>query len=363
MSVMVYKCPQCGAPLTFDADKQTWSCKFCLGSYEVEQLEKLLAQEKHEDQSSSLENEASETPQEDNTAVDEDFNQNARVYSCPDCGAEIVTDATTAATFCVFCHNPTIIQSQLSGAYKPHKVIPFKFDKEKAKEAFKKWCRKKPLVPGLFKSAPSLEKITGVYLPFWLFDCDISGGIHANAQKIRTWRTGNTEYTETQYFEVIRDGNMHFEHVPADGSSKMEDNMMDLLEPYYYDQMVDFSMPYLSGYLAEKYDQDENAVFPRIDKRVNEDTVSQLRDTIKGYSAVQVDQSNVAFLKKHAHYALLPVWMQKYKYKDKDYLFAMNGQTGKVVGNLPYSMGRAAAWFGGIAAAVFAILFLGGMLL
>ena len=363
MSVMVYKCPQCGAPLTFDADKQSWVCKYCLGSFEVEQLEEILAEKQQDGGASQEEPEAVQPERRTSGIEDDDFNQNARVYTCPDCGAEIVTDATTAATFCVFCHNPAIIQSQLSGDYRPSKVIPFKFDKEKAKETFKKWCRKKPLVPAIFKSAPELEKITGMYLPFWLYDCDVAGSMHATAQKIRTWRTGNYEYTETQYFEIFRDGTMFFKGVPADGSSKMEDNMMDLLEPFYYDQLIDFSMPYLSGYLAEKYDQDQNAVFPRIEKRVNEDTISELRESIKGYAAVQVEQSNVLFRSKFADYALLPVWMQTYKYNGKNYLFAMNGQTGKAVGNLPYSFKRAAAWFGGIAAAVFAILFAGGMLL
>ena len=361
MSVMVYKCPQCGAPLTFDADKQSWVCKYCLGSFDVEQLDKILAQEKQD--GGSAEEQKVQPEKATSESDDEEFNRETRVYSCPDCGAEIVTDATTAATFCVFCQNPAIIQSQLSGYNRPSKVIPFKFDKEKAKEAFIKWCKKKPLVPSSFKTGPKLEKISGVYLPFWLYDCDVSGAMHANAQKIRTWRTGSYEYTETQYFDIYREGTMFFKGVPADGSSKMEDSMMDLLEPYHYDQMIDFSMPYLSGYLAEKYDQDKDAVFPRIEKRVNEDTFSQLKGTVQGYSAIQVDQSNVQFRSKFADYALLPVWMQIYKYKGKSYLFAMNGQTGKAVGNLPYSFGRAAAWFGGIAAAVMAILFVGGMFL
>ncbi len=275
-----------------------------------------------------------------------------------------MTDATTAATFCVFCHNPTIIPARLSGEYRPSRVIPFKISKEAAQKAFINWCRKKPLVPSGFKSRPQMEKITGMYLPFWLHDCSVSGTLHANAQKIRKWRSGSYEYTETSYYEVYREGDMKFQGVPADGSSKMDDNMMDLLEPYDYSQMVDFAMSYLSGYLAEKYDVDKDVVWPRVKDRVAEDTVTQLMHTARGYDAIQVTHQEVRIKEKKVHYTLMPVWMLIYKHKDKKYLYAMNGQTGKVVGNLPISFARVAAWFGGIAAAVSTLLFLiGGVIM
>ncbi|HOQ75776.1 MAG TPA: hypothetical protein PK369_04295 [Thermoclostridium sp.] len=366
MSVMVYKCPQCGASLTFNADVQRWDCKFCLGSFDIATLEKRRAEEaeKEKEFAEQAEPEAEVETGQEEIKVDEEFNRNARAYRCPDCGAEIVTDATTAATFCVFCHNPTIIPARLSGEYRPSRVIPFKISKEAAQKAFINWCRKKPLVPSGFKSKPQMEKITGMYLPFWLHDCSVSGTLRANAQKIRKWRSGKYEYTETSYFEIFREGDMRFTGVPADGSSKMDDNMMDLLEPYDYSQMVDFSMSYLSGYLAEKYDVDKETVWPRIKDRVAEDTVTQLMLTARGYDAIQVTHKEVRIKNKLVHYTLLPVWMLIYKHKDKKYLFAMNGQTGKVVGNLPISIGRVIAWFSGIAAAVFTALFLiGGVLM
>jgi hypothetical protein len=208
-----------------------------------------------------------------------------------------------------------------------------------------------------------MEKITGVYLPFWLYNCDVSGSLKANAKRVRSWRSGNTQYTETQHYELFRDGDMSFKNIPTDGSSKMDDNMMDLLEPFQYDDLVDFSMSYLSGYLAEKYDLDKKEVFPRIEKRIQDDTLSQLRNTIGGYNSVYVEGSNINIDRWDAAYALMPVWMLIYKYNGKKFLFAMNGQTGKVVGNLPLSIPRMVAWFAGIASAIFAVLFLGGMIL
>jgi len=364
---MVYKCPQCGASLTFNADTQRWDCKFCLGSFDVETLEKRLAEEAQKEQETFGQpgeaGQEGETWQEE-VVVDEEFNRNARAYICPDCGAEIVTDSTTAATFCAFCHNPAVIPARLSGEYRPSKVIPFKISKEAAQKAFMDWCRKKPLVPSEFKSRPQMEKMTGMYIPFWLHDCSVSGTLRANAQKIRKWRSGKYEYTETSYYEIHREGDMRFTGVPADGSSKMDDKMMDLLEPYDYSQMVDFAMSYLSGYLAEKYDVDKETVWPRVKQRVAEDTVTQLMLSARGYDAIQVTHQEVRIREKKVHYTLLPVWMLIYKHKDKKYLFAMNGQTGKVVGNLPISFARVAAWFGGIAAAICALLFLiGGVMM
>ncbi len=357
MSILVYKCPQCSAALSFDAEKQSWDCPYCMGSFDLEQLEKL-----EEDKADKLNHEHVESNDEEQFE-NPDFNSNTKVYSCPDCGAQIVTDATTAATFCAFCQNPTIIPAQLLGEFRPSKVIPFKFDKDSAKKAFLKWCGKKPLVPKSFKFGPHLEKITGIYLPFWLFNCDVSGSLTASATNRRTWRSGNTEYTETKHYKIYRDGEMCFNRIPADGSSKMDDKIMDLLEPFDYNELVDFSMSYLSGYFAEKYDLDEKDVFPRIEKRVYDDTTTQLRSTINGYSSVQVENSEVHFDRCAAAYALIPVWMLIYKYKGKDFLFSINGQTGKVVGKLPLSFFRIAAWFTGMAVAIFALLFLGGMIL
>lgn len=341
MSVITYKCPNCGAPLKFDADGQDWKCEFCLSSFQEEQIKVI----------------------EDKLPIEDEYASKARVYSCSSCGAEIMTDDTTAATFCYYCHNPAIIPKQLSGDYKPAKVIPFQFDREKATDIFIKWCKKKPLVSRDFIKNTQLKLLSGVYIPFWLFDCDINGNIAANARKIRTWTSGNKRYTETKHYHVSRNASARFEGVPADGSQKTDDRLMETLEPFDYSKMEDFSMSYLSGYLAERYDQDEKQVYGRIRSRIEDYTSKLLHDTIQGYSSVSVNSCNVDIQNAKATYVLLPTWMLTYHYNGKTYVFAMNGQTGKIAGSLPISKARAAAWFGGISASVFAILLIGGLLL
>lgn len=358
MAMITYKCPNCGGALEFQADTQSFKCEFCLSDFNNTEIKSFESGSRSKDETT-----AEKEPSKEDRKKDTEFQDKAKVYSCSSCGAEIVTDDTTAATFCYYCHSPAIIPGQLSGAYRPAKVLPFKFKREAATEIFVNWCRKKPLLSKDFTSASQLELLSGVYVPFWLFDCDLRGRVRADARRVRTWITGNKRYTETKYYEIVRAGTARFGGVPADGSQKIDDHLMEMLEPFDYAQMEDFSMSYLSGYLAEKYDLDDKAVYGRVQERIQKYMGTLLRNTIDGYSSVAVTSSNVDVYGKKATYVLLPTWMFTYQYKGKTYIFAMNGQTGKIAGSLPLSMARAAVWFAGVSAAVFAVLFVGGMFL
>jgi len=352
LAVITYKCPNCGGALEFKSQSQSWQCDFCLSdfnSHDIKAIEKGLLEE--------------EARLADQRLQEKSFEAEARTYSCTSCGAEIVTDATTAATFCYYCHSPAILPGQLSGKFRPAKVIPFKIKREEATEAFIKWCKRKPLLSKDFTSASQLKLLSGVYIPFWLFDCDVRGRISAEGRSIRTWVSGDKRYTETKYYDVGRSATARFNGVPADGSKKTDDKLMETLEPFDYSQMEDFTMAYLAGYLAEKYDLDDNAVYGRITERINGYAERLLRDTISGYSSVSVRSCNVDISKNKATYVLLPTWLFTYNYKGRVYVFAMNGQTGKIAGSLPVSKERMAAWFGIISASVFTLLSIGGLFL
>lgn len=287
--------------------------------------------------------------------------EHGRAYVCPNCGAHIATDDNTSATFCMFCHNPTIISERISGDFRPAHIIPFKLTKEEAQQKFLQWCGGKPLVPTDFKSQPQLEKITGVYLPFWLYDFDADVAMFAKTTRARIWRIGNVEHREVSYFAVSRNGEVSYSKIPADGSRKMDDDLMDQLEPFDYKELRPFSMAYFSGFFAEKYDIDHKAVYSRVETRLRDYAQSQLRVTIHGYDTVNVQNLNVNVKNATADYAMLPVYMLNYRYKNKTYTFALNGQTGKSVGNLPWSRKRAAVWLGSVAAAVTVLLYIGGL--
>lgn len=274
-----------------------------------------------------------------------------------------MTEPNTAATFCTFCGSPTIIPAKLSGIYRPAQVIPFKISKDQAQEAFLQWCKKGRFTPKDFAAPQELEKITGLYVPFWLFDCTVDGGMTANATRVRTWYMGNYRYTNTKHYAVRRRAVMQYDRVPADGSINMDDQVMDMLEPYNYGELEAFQMPYLAGFQAEKYDKSSKDVYPRVRERIDKYTLEKLRQTIVGYTAVTNTRFRNTYRGNNAVYTLLPVWIHRYRYEGKVYQFAMNGQTGKIVGKPPVAKSKVAAWFAGIGSGILAVLFLGGMLI
>ncbi len=274
--------------------------------------------------------------------------QGLKVYNCPSCGAEIITDETTAATSCVYCGNPTVVPGQLGGNLKPDYVIPFKLNKEAAIKALKNHYNKKPLLPKEFKDQNHIEEIKGVYVPFWLFDCDADAYMEYNGQKIRTWRSGNYDVTETSHYHVVREGEICFAKIPVDGSTKMPDAHMDAIEPYNYNEMVAFSTAYLPGFFADKYDVDAEESVERANTRIKNSTTSSFGSTLKEYTTWNVKNADIKIKQGEIKYALLPVWLLTTKWKNENYLFAMNGQTGKLIGDLPISKSKLFGWFFGV---------------
>lgn len=350
MEVLTYHCPNCGAPLKFSSESQRWDCEFCRSSFAAEELQKMEEQQTEQSSDSGAAKEETQTT-------------GARSYSCPSCGAEMITEEGTAATFCAFCGNPTIFPKELSGDFQPEKIIPFRYTKEQAVAALEALCKKKPLLPSDFSSKQHIESVTGIYVPFWLFDCSMNVRMDAMAQRVRTWSDMNYHYTKTDHYRLEREGRLDVQGVPTDGLQSMSDDMMDALEPFDYSTMTDFQLSYLSGYFAERYDVTKEASWPRAESRIEQVARSLTEQTMQGYVSRQITNFRTSVYDKETRYAMLPVWLLSTNYVGKTYLLAMNGQTGKMVGNLPMSKGKMAKWFGIVAGAAFAICMIGGLLL
>jgi hypothetical protein len=232
------------------------------------------------------------------------------------------------------------MSGQFAGSLKPDLVIPFKLDKAAAKAALVKHYEGKPFLPQFFKDENRIEEIKGVYIPFWLFDatCDCHGTFKCGV--LRSWTDGRNRYTETKYYSVVREGSVIYEKVPVDGASKVPDNLMESIEPFEYNALVDFQTAYLSGYFANVYDVDAQACIPHAEKRMSETSMGLLQGSISGYNSVELERSDVSFHAAHSSYALLPVWMLSTTYKGTIYSFAMNGQTGRLAGDLPVDSGK-----------------------
>ena len=359
-----YQCPACTGPIHFAGNSGRLECEYCGSTYAVSEVEALY-REKEERASEAYEREEikAEAARSDADAEEclpeQEWGDEAaglRTFGCPSCGAELVCDATTAATSCPYCGNPQVIPGTFKGGYKPELIIPFKLDKEAAIAALKKHYKGKFLLPKAFTDQNHIEEIKGVYVPFWLFDGEAYGDITYHTTRSRSYTSGDYRITETDHYVVERAGGYRFQNVPADASSKMPDDYMDSIEPYHYDELTEFSTAYLPGYLADVYDVSAQECRERVFARARQSSEELLRGTVTGYESCTAQAKDIQVQQGKVHYALMPVWMLSTKWNGQSFLFAMNGQTGRLVGNLPIDKGRLVALFAGVATPLAAIM-------
>lgn len=358
-STLTYQCPNCSAGLIFQPDKGKLCCEFCQS--EFTEAEVLAAAERAaaEDAASA----AAEQAAAESERPDEEYCAQMAEYHCASCGADILCDDNTAATECPYCHNPVILAGRLSGQMRPHKIIPFKFSKEQAEATFLGFAGKKKFVPRDFVAPQQVEKITGVYYPFWVTDADTDASMTARATRVRSWRAGEYRYTETSNFRIHRAGQIHFEDIVTPAITEEDREMLDGILPYPSDSLEPFETPRLQGFLAKKRNIESAQVREAVKARMMQYTSTLLRDTIRGYNTVRPNAPRMLIQNIHWDYTLMPIWLLTYQRKGKTYTYAMNGYTGKVYGQLPVSGKKLAILGGAIGAAVAVLIALIGFLL
>lgn len=299
---MIFKCKNCGGNAIYSPEHKGMYCPYC-------------ESEKSEERKYDLYN----------------------ITTCPDCGGELTIEEHTSALRCHFCENSIILNERVEGDYLPKMLIPFKYSKDMVKKLLKDKFKKCIFAPTDFLSEAKLNSMSGQYIPFWMFDYNAHGVLQGEGIKVRSWRSGNTEYTEHSYYNIVRDMSIDYQNIPADASVAMADDIMNLMEPYAYEEMVAFKPEYMSGFDGEKYNMASELVEERARMKMQGSAQSILKNSVKGYSRVNYHQINVTPSVTNIEYCLLPVWKYIYKYNDKLYPFYVNGQTGKIVGKVPIS--------------------------
>lgn len=310
-----FKCPNCGGALEFDSESQKLSCPHCDGKFDPETFD--------DNKDIHIENET--------------WNDSKDIvtFTCKSCGGEIITSKDTVSLNCPYCNNPMVLSGNVEGDLKPKKIIPFKYDKKQAKECYRKHLEGKVLLPKQFKDEAIIDEIKGIYVPYWIFDGKASGQMWFNATRVRTWSDINYHYTETSNYKLYRAGKISFSNLPVDASSKVDDNLTQSIEPFDIIDQKDFNTNYLAGYMADKYDIQAEQSKKIADRRVENSMLSSIESTALGFASCIPVSSNVSISEGQQTYVMYPLWLLNIKYKDKQYNFAMNGQTGKFVGNLP----------------------------
>ena len=360
-----YQCPSCTGPLHYDGESGMLQCDYCGSKYTVQEIEKLFQDKLDESEQASahaaaaaqavsaVDAEAAEGCGDANWDAEQ---EGMKLYNCPSCGAQLICDATTAATSCPYCGNPTVIPGQFHGMLKPDYILPFRVSKEEAVAALTKYYRGKRLLPRTFTEQNHIQEIKGMYVPFWLFDSTAYADMEYRTTRVTAIQQGDEMITTTDNFQVRRAGTVRFQRIPADGSRKMPDELMDSIEPFDYSDLKPFSTAYMPGFLADIYDVDDRESYERVKSRGTH-TAEQLMDqTVTGYSSVVQVRRQVQMKRERTAYALLPVWMLSTQWNGANFIFAMNGQSGKFIGDLPVSMKRYFAHFAGIAAPLMALM-------
>lgn len=349
-----YSCPCCGAPLAYDGAAKGLHCESCGNDYAPETLEQIDGAS-----AASAASSVYDWSSYEERTFSEVESGGMCSYTCPACAAEITGDDTMGATVCPYCGNATIVKKQFEGSLRPDFVVPFSVDKKTAMKRFEEHAARLPFLPDAFKDKKKLEEMSGVYVPFWLFDCKADADMTFRGERITSWSDARFNHTKTDHFLIVRSGSLDFAALPVDASKKADDVYMDSLEPYNVKEAVEFNTGYLAGYLADKYDVSAKECENRANDRVRATTEKVFADTVSGFTGVRKEKESIRFTDGRVRYCLLPVWMLNIKYDGKSYSYAVNGQTGKVVGAFPVSKKKRNLYFAkvfGVGAAVMLVL-------
>ena len=341
-----YKCPNCGAPLSYLPGTDHVTCEYCGTTFETDVIEDMFQKAQERAAAAEREQEEKWATETAGEGWSEEEAAGLHAFHCSACGAELVTDANTMATECCYCGNPTMIPARFDGALKPDEIIPFQKTKKEAVAALKAFYEGKRLLPAAFKKGNRVEHVQAMYVPYWLFDAKIKAQATFRAKHIHEYDDGDENVKEISVYECYREGKMTFLRVPVDGSEKMDDTFMESIEPFDYSQLEDFTPAYLTGALADRYDVDADAAIPRADERIAQSAADLLEDTVEDYDEVEINgEPDIRKKKGDVAYVMAPVWILTTRYENTPYMFLMNGQTGKMAGSLPYDHAKSYVYF------------------
>lgn len=351
-NVDAYKCPSCSAPIEYKAEYGKFKCDYCGNEHTEQEITAYMDKLKE----NSISSNDSKTHTYENS---DGYVQ----YHCNNCGAEVVSDSETTATFCYYCHSPVILTAKLSGEFKPDKIVPFKISKEKATDIFLNWAKKKRYIPGDFARKEHIDKMTGIYLPYWSVDFDVKIDYQAVGKVIKMWRTGNKEYINTKEYSVNRSGDVNLKNIDEVATDKFEERLLNGISPYEESTEVEFSRGYLSGFFAESYNLKQEQCMPKLTDRALKYSKFLINETISGYNNVNEIRNESNIKDSSWQYVLYPVWIITYIFNNKVFIFAINGQTGRSFGELPVDNKKLLVDAFIIFAIIFILLLIGGKMI
>lgn len=344
-------CPNCGANLKFDPKSQKMLCDFCESSFDPGQF--------------NVEEDAQEQViQEENPDSDEFETYDVTIYTCPQCGGELMSvDENTAAAFCSFCGASTILNARMAKGRKPEYIIPFAKTKEDCKKAYLDVVKKAIFLPKEYRSEDCIDSFRGIYMPYWSYDVKQKGLVRLNGET--SHRSG--DYIITDHYELTGNIEAEYDGISYDASSAFDDSISEALAPYDMNKRIPFEPSYMSGYYADLADVDARIYKWQAEKFAYTASLNRIKNETKAFkkysittpitpSSSEMPKGAVPTKSDKGRSAMFPVWFMSYRNGDRVAYAAVNGQTGKVVADLPIDVKKYLISSALVAAIIFAIL-------
>ncbi len=348
-----YSCKVCGAELYFDPGRGKMHCDYCESDFDPAEYDFVPGEEEGQDETIAQgvdeETGAASAAAGVQQATDDSVStDDLVVYKCPNCGAEVITSNKTVATTCVYCNRAITLTGNVGGQFRPDYVLPFEKTREDVERAYKELCRKSFLTPRLFTREATIKKIKGMYIPYWLYSFKGTVALDVYGEKVHIHRHGDDEITETASYNVQEEAEGRFNRIPADAMKEMDNLMMDSLEPFDFNKLQKFNPAYLSGFYTQQWDETSSDNEPRAKARAKESLSGSAMRHSGSFTSTRIKSEHYDWSEQKVEQAMLPVWMMYTEYKGKNYIFGMNGQTGKILGEIPQDPMRLLEIGGGI---------------
>lgn len=331
-----FPCKQCGAILKYAPGTQHQICEYCSFENHIELragiIKEYPLQEALQQLSKPL-----------NTSV------KAQIH-CDECGATFKFESSIHAGECPFCGTPIVTTTAQIKSIQPKSLLPFSIDQESARELFHSWLKGLWFAPNAVKKyARSDTKLNGIYLPFWTFDSDTTtryhgerGDVYYVRQSVQVMQnkrlvTKTRRVAKIRWRSVSGQVGRFFDDVLIGASRSLPRKIVDSLQPWDIEQLTPYNENYLSGFRSEFYqvELDEGFDYAKqvMDNQIYKDIAYDIGGDHQRIHSTKTQHNNNTY--KHC---LLPVWSAAFRYRDKSYRFVINGRTGTVQGERPYSV-------------------------
>lgn len=313
--ICVFKCPFCGDEMKYDSEKKVLVCTSCNSELRVEEYD------------------YSNMTYDDKKIISDELSG----FSCPNCGSEVIVGKIVANVTCPYCTKSMSVFGLSKNEIEPEMIIPFSFDENGAFSKLISWWQSKEAMPKLDREKLKI-KFEETYIPIWLYNGKTYVGMDATVAPFEG--SAKDVNLRSDIFLLHKNVSASFEKVPIVGSAKTNSKIFHEIEPYNYSGLKPFNPGYLSGHKAERYYYSHEQQLPNIILQLQKYAKEQCKESIEtdkiGGTILKSNVTDLQIMPNAVTYALLPLWICTYEYKEQTHQIFINGQTGKAWGEVLY---------------------------